>query len=546
VEGQGSPPRSRHGQYVTHVERKATLGLLIFVAPLAAASYYFRNVPGQVACALVVVWLLFCLIRPAYDDSPTKAGRIVVGPMSWTIQDFMRHWLIVGRSGCGKTISAVKRLMIAFYKAQPKGGGLVTDEKGDFAFLVEDVFKAIGLRNKLLVIRVPPPEDHETKPAVAMNLLGDRRISWSTYASFIVDVAVSQGQKTSQAFFKTQARDRIEDAMETIEMAGLPVTLVNVYEFFKLEHCRLWVLEELEARGNEIAASIAAKEKSGAPPDEKEQTRAKRIETLGHLWLEFASKAGEEASGIKSTAENYLRPYAERGLENTFSAYDRTDLVSMDDMDKQRVLVPTIPQSYTGRRYIMAFFKILYYQHALMRYDRFGAKVAEAPPLVLWADEGQNTLLPTEGGLSDITSLDKIRAANCTVVFAMQDYVSAIPAIDGQDKAEVLFTNLNNQLIFSLNSSKGRKIASDHIGESEQWEYSHSTASKSGRSISRSKKLKAIYPPTYFRNLRRFQCVMLHCEGRFLTTVLPPVNDNGRGVPRWYFWTSIRDMLTSW
>lgn len=459
----------------------------------------------------------------------------------------MRHWLIVGRSGCGKTISAVKRLMIAFYRAQPDGGGLVTDEKGDFAFMVSRIFAALELSTKLLVIRAPLPAEHEQVPAVAMNLIGDRRISWSTYASIVVDVAISQGQKTSQAFFKTQARDRIEDAFETLEAAGIPVTLVNAYEFFKTDAYRVVVTQRLEAKRLVALATLQENEKKNVPADRAATQNLQRIQTLMIVWKEFAAKGGDEASGIKSTAENYLRPYAERGLRHTFSAEGRNDLVTFEAMDRGRLIVPTIPQAYAGRRYIMAFCKVLFYQHGLLRFDHFGESIGSAPPLVLWADEGHNTLLPTEGGLSDINSLDKLRAARCTVVFAMQDFVSAIPALETEEKADVLFTNLNNQLLFSLNSPKGRKIASDQIGEEDQWEMTHTRApGREGNSIARVKRMKPVYPPTYFRKLRRFQCVILHAEGRYVTATLPPVTDDGQGVPNWYFWSHVKERLTGW
>jgi type IV secretory pathway TraG/TraD family ATPase VirD4 len=529
------------------VNRTATFALLVFVAPLGAIALHYHSTPATLCCGIVVLWLFACLIRPASDGGATKRGRIVLGPLSWTIDDFMRHWLIVGRSGCGKTISAVKRLMIAFYRTQPDGGGLVTDEKGDFAFMVTRIFAAIGQAEKVLLLRAPPPAEHETHPAVAMNLIGDRRISWSTYASIVVDVAISQGQKTSQAFFKTQARDRIEDTFHTLEAAGVPVTLVNAYEFFKTEQYRGVVVGKLDARRQELESTFQELRRNNRSIESVLVKTHQRIETLLTVWKEFATKAGEEASGIRSTAENYLRPYAERGLAHTFSAHSRSDLVTFEAMDAGRLIVPTVPQAYTGRRYIMAFCKVLFYQHGLLRFDQFGESVGRAPPLVLWADEGQNTLLPTEGGLSDINSLDKLRAARCTVVFAMQDFVSAIPAIDGQDKADVLFTNLNNQLLFSLNSSKGRTIASEQIGEEEQWETTHSRgAGKEGPSVSRVKRMKPVYPPTYFRKLRRFQCVMLHAEGRHVTATLPPINDDGAGVPSWYFWSNLKETLTGW
>lgn len=529
------------------MQRAATAALLVFLAPLFAVGFYYRSTAVLACCALAALWLISCLLQPPLDDGAARAGRIVLGPLTWTIEDFMRHWLIVGRSGCGKTISAVKRLMIAFYRAQPTGGGLVTDEKGDFAFMVTRIFAALGQSDKLLVVRAPPPSEHQDRPAIAMNLIGDPRVSWSTYASIVVDVAVSQGQKTSQAFFKTQARDRIEDAFETLHAAGLPVTLVNAYEFFKTDAYRAGVIQKLEAKRQTLEHTLHEADNAGRIVDPALAGRHAQARTLLTAWKEFAAKAGDEASGIKSTAENYLRPYAERGLQHTFSAEGRNDLVTYEAMDAGRVIVPSVPQAYSGRRYIMAFCKVLFYQHGLLRFDAYGEKIGSAPPLVLWADEGQNTLLPTEGGLSDINSLDKLRAARCTVVFAMQDFVSAIPAIEGEEKADVLFTNLNNQLLFSLNSAKGRKIASEQIGEEEQWELTHSRgAGREANSVSRTKRLKPAYPPTYFRKLRRFQCVMLHAEGRYVTATLPPVTDDGRGIPSWYRWSNLREMLTGW
>ena len=78
---------------------------------------------------------------------------------------------------------------------------------------------------------------------------------------------------------------------------------------------------------------------------------------------------------------------------------------------------PSIPQAVlTQRRYITAWFKFAGYYHLLRRFDEFDEDEREKlTPIVLLADEGQNSILAAEEGLADHNTLDKIREARGTL-----------------------------------------------------------------------------------------------------------------------------------
>ncbi|WP_342751190.1 TraG/TraD/VirD4 family protein (plasmid) [Termitidicoccus mucosus] len=136
----------------------------------------------------------------------------------------------------------------------------------------------------------------------------------------------------------------------------------------------------------------------------------------------------------------------------------------MDCVDKGFILCPSIPQAYLSqRRYITAWFKLAGYYHLLRRFDDYSEEEhAKLTPVILLADEGQNSLLCSEEGLADHNTLDKIREARGTLILAMQSYSSALPPLDGKKEiAEVVFTNLNNHVIGAIRDETGREMAAN-------------------------------------------------------------------------------------
>ena len=87
----------------------------------ALAGYFFLPLPLSLIvigfCALVAAWSLFAL-----DNS----GKIVLrlGGLSWSIEDFVRGWLITGHTGSGKTQCAINRIIYQVFQNVPHWGGV--------------------------------------------------------------------------------------------------------------------------------------------------------------------------------------------------------------------------------------------------------------------------------------------------------------------------------------------------------------------------------------------------------------------------------------
>lgn len=533
------------------------LSFLTLIAFCGAVMLYFMAAPIAAAIALgLTIILAIANFVPAPYAARFNRNRIPFGHMSWKLEDFVRHWLVVGRSGCGKTLAAIKTLAISFYRSVPEAGGLVIDQKGDFARMFAGIMKGIGQDKKLFVLRCPPPDEYLKEPPFALNLIGDPSITYADYADLVVAVAVSQGQKTSNEFFKFQARDLVQDIFETLSLAKLPVTLVNAYKFLSRKEDESQVLAALMEQKNNYheeyinLLDVQSEQRTEAQNAAITLANDRHENALRLLmrWETFRKGYEGQVQGIIGQAENYLRPYSVRGLERTFSEGLRDDTINLFSYwDEGRLVAPSIPQSYgASRGYIMAFFKVLFYTYGLRRFDRAEKGLPLGPPCILWNDEAQGNLLRSEEGLSDINSLDKLRAADCGCVFAMQCYTSAIPPLETEAKADVLFTNLNNQVIFSLNNEKGRKIAADNIGLDELPERSYTYEKGRRRSTQHTKRQKHILPPIFFRRMPKFKCVILHCEGKHHITTLPPLTDDGKGVEKWFLGAYIKSLLFSW
>jgi len=73
----------------------------------ALAGYFFLTLPFSLIvigfCALFAAWSLF---------APDNSAKIVLrlGGLSWSMEDFMRGWLITGRTGSGKTQCAINAI----------------------------------------------------------------------------------------------------------------------------------------------------------------------------------------------------------------------------------------------------------------------------------------------------------------------------------------------------------------------------------------------------------------------------------------------------
>jgi hypothetical protein len=69
---------------------------------------------------------------------------------------------------------------------------------------------------------------------------------------------------------------------------------------------------------------------------------------------------------------------------------------------------------------VNTFLKLLYYNHALRRFDKSKVGRAKHNLLILWADEAQRFMTAIEDGTSDYNCVDVIREAGASIVAAAQ------------------------------------------------------------------------------------------------------------------------------
>jgi hypothetical protein len=191
-----------------------------------------------------------------------------------------------------------------------------------------------------------------------------------------------------------------------------------------------------------------------------------------------------------------------------------------------------MPQKFqTERRYVNTFLKLLFYNHALRRFDKSKAKRAGDNLLILWADEAQRFMTSSEDGTSDYNCVDVIREAGATIVAAAQSTTSLIPPL-GNDKSKVLTLNLRNRMIFRSADEADAVQAADFLGKKQV--VKRSWGSNAGkRTVNYSEVEEHKIKPHKLRNLRDHECVLVHCERGFQRLTLPPLEATGE-ITEWF------------
>jgi hypothetical protein len=124
-----------------------------------------------------------------------------------------------------------------------------------------------------------------------------------------------------------------------------------------------------------------------------------------------------------------------------------------------------------------------------------------------------------------------MREAKATMIAAAQSSTSFIPPL-GPEKAKVLTLNLRNRMIFKAADEAGAVESADFLGQKKvrkpTYGYSGGMRTRSYTEIEEHK-----IKPYLIRQLRKHQCVLVHCEKGFKRTVLPPIEADGSISP-WF------------
>ncbi len=457
---------------------------------------------GGIVLTLVAAWLLF---------APRKTKPVVarLGRLAWKRNQFCRGWLITGDTGSGKTSSGINQLAHQVFQNEPTWGGLCIDEKGVYWETLAAMARHYNRATDLIHLQIRATEaDTVWKPPHRYNLTGDRSIPFTTYAKFVVDTATSLGQGGDKGFFKSQAQTHIAHALELLFELGRPVTLLDAYELLSNR-------ESLEEEMENLEGLLET---------------PRRAAVYAHFANRFLNQPDEQSGGVRETIGNYLQYFLTPEIAEVFCASESTfDFASID---QGKIILTTMPQKFqTERRYVNTFLKLLYYNHALRRFDKAKEDRAKNNLLILWADEAQRFMTASEDGTSDYNCVDVIREAGATIVAAAQSTTSLIPPL-GNDKSKVLTLNLRNRMIFRAADEADAVQAADFIGKKRvikrSWGYS---AGK--RNVNYNETEEHKIKPHKLRNLRDHECVLVHCERGFRRVTLPPLESDG-SISKWF------------
>ena len=258
----------------------------------------------------------------------------------------------------------------------------------------------------------------------------------------------------------------------------------------------------------------------------------RRAAVYAHFMNRFLNQPEEQHGGVRETIGNYLQYFLTPEVAEVFCTEEST--FDFATIDQGKIILTTMPQKFqTERRYVNTFLKLLYYNHALRRFDKAKADRANDNLLILWADEAQRFMTASEDGTSDYNCVDVIREAGATIVAAAQSTTSFVPPL-GNDKSKVLTLNLRNRLIFRAADEADAVQAADFLGKKRvvkrSWGFS---AGK--RNVNYNETEEHKIKPHKLRNLRDHECVLVHCERGFRRVTLPPLESDGV-ISKWFPW----------
>ena len=427
----------------------------------------------------------------------------------WNIQDFCRGWLITGMTGSGKTTSAINSLLWQVSKNCSNWGGLCIDEKGLFWETLKNMFKRLGRNEDLILIEIRPDSAHSKwTPPHTFNFLKIPGITYSAHAKSICDVAGSLGQNGGNPFFKTQAQIHIDWGLRALDAAKQDVSFKECYMFLTDSRQMEEILNLLRTSNNHLDLDI-----------------------VKHFERNYQNQPPEQLGGVKQTIFNYLKYFTDPAIAEVFCAKEST--FNFEDIDKGKVICLSIPQKYPiEHKYLNTLLKLTFYQHALRRFDKNEKQRKKDNLIILWADEAQKVVTANQDGISDFNTVDVLREAKATVVAATQSFLSLIPPIGDENKTKVFISNMANRITFKAADDESARIAAETLGKRETKKYTKSYG-KGSQSKSVSTEEKYHLEPHEFRNLKKFEAVVHHCEKGWKKGKIKPLDSNGK-TPKWY------------
>jgi TraM recognition site of TraD and TraG len=489
--------------------------ILWFICSIAA--WFLHPVIGWIAYLPLLVSMpaswFFVPRRHGYGQSTTAC----LAGLKWDLNDFCRGWLITGDTGSGKTY-AINLLMHSVFQHHPDWGGICCNEKGIYHETLTRMAARYGREHDLVLLQTRPNHaDHDWKPPARFNLLSDLTIPASTYATAIVDTASALASGSEdKGFFKTQAHVHIGQGIQLFRLLSLTPTMHHLLEVLQHQQILKAMLQQLE------------------PLKDRGEPGAR--ECYDHFLTGYLRQPAEQLGGVISTISNYLSYFTNPDIVEVFGA--ETNSFEFAALDEGAIICISMPQKYqTERRYIMTLLKLLFYNHALRRFDpraKDQRSLEEDNLLICWQDEAQRFITESD------CNVDILRQARTTTVMATQSKTSFLPALGSRDKADVTTLNLRNRVIFKAADRSCAETSADFIGKKMIWKKSY-TRGRGSTSVTRTREEEYLIKPYELMSLPKFAAVIKHCDNRFQKRALHPIEPDGTR-PAWYAWW--RPLLT--
>lgn len=498
--------------------RPTDLFLYALCALGVLAGYFYLSPPLSWStigtCAVFAIWTLFA-------DEHSGKTILRLGGLSWSMEDFVRGWLITGRTGSGKTQCAINAITFQIFQNVPNWGGICLDQKGLYWEILVKMAAHFGRSDDLVLLQTRPlGKDMLWRPPFTINITGNPHVPASTYAKVIVDTAISlSGGKSGNPFFPTKAQLAIQTAFEILRHLDAYVTIPNIHRLLLRKEDGEAVMEDLMKMDGQRAEELLVAFRDG-----------------------YLSQPPEQLGGVQGTISTYLEYFLNPEIAEVFCANEPT--FSVDQIDRGKIVCIAMPQKFQSERlYINTILKLSYYFHALSRFDKPAEDRAKDNLLILFADEGQEIITGTESAFADHRAAGVIREAKATLVLATQAYTSIHGALDKR-YADVLMLNLSNELIFTCANNDSAVIASKNIGERQVVEKTWGLAA-GRKTYTYQKKIQPYFQTYELRKLPKFTAIIRHCEKSFRKRLIPPINPDG-SYPTWFLYFRPDYALRQW
>lgn len=444
---------------------------------------------------------------------PTSERKVIlrIGPLTWTKEEFCRHFLITGDTGSGKTTSGLNPILLQVTQNVPNWGGLVLGSKGTEHHFIGDLLRFHGRSADHVHLKIRPSEaSSKWTPPHRFNLLSDRSLSWSTHAKIISDIVASLTEGKQHAFFRPMAQIALANAFELLDVLGKKVTLTRAYELLTTPKAATNAIKELRSRN----------------------TGNQERELIEFFETTFTgTQSHEQRDGVVGTLQTQLGFLIHPDIAEVFSS-DEPNTTTLSALDRGTVFTIEMPQSLaTERRYLQTYLKILFYLHVLRRFDKPAEQRRKSNLLLLVGDEFQDLVTASEDGFSDHKVADRIREAGACIIAGMQSEISADGI--GEKNRKILNLNLRSRLIFRAAENEGATISANFIGKKRVWKKTISSKAFGSRTTSRRQEQEYLVHPTTLERLKDHVVLVVHPSKKFFKKRLASKEADG-STSKWF------------